>query len=89
MGLCAIFYCHLVFRRHAELISASAVNNQSLVDALLGDALESVKVKCLGRWDTLENKSWNAMGRSEEVGHNKILNVLDCGSPPLGTFRQN
>jgi len=32
-----------------------------------------VKVKCQGWWDTRENKSWNTMGRWEEVGHDKIL----------------
>jgi hypothetical protein len=29
------------------------------------------------------------MGRTAEVGHDKLLNLLDSGSPPLGTINAN
>jgi len=37
-------------------------------------------------WDNVKNNHWNSMGRTAEVGHDKLLNPLDSGSPLLGTI---
>jgi len=39
------------------------------------------------RWDNLENKSRDSMGRQAEVGRIKPLNLLDWGSPPGPTMK--